>query len=148
MKQSEEQIKTYQIRYNTQSTDDSNRWRLITDGEETLVSNIIINTQTKTTKDFIEGVGDKWHVTCDGILNLKDGVAYIETKRPDNVIARHLAKTVTWRIVGTLDTMFLGWIITGSLKLGLAIGGTEVLTKMVLYFFHERAWFKWGKLGR
>ena len=47
MKQSEEQTKTYQIRYNTQSTDDSNRWRLIADGEETLVSNIIINTQTK-----------------------------------------------------------------------------------------------------
>ena len=48
MKQSEEQIKTYQIRYNTQSTDDSNRWRLISDGGETLVSDIIINTQTKT----------------------------------------------------------------------------------------------------
>lgn len=148
MKQSEEQIKTYQIRYNTQSTDDSNRWRLISDGGETLVSDIIINTQTKTTKDYIEGLGDKWHVTCDGVLHLKDGVAYIETKRPDNTIARHLAKTITWRIVGTLDTMILGWLITGSLKLGLAIGGTEVVTKMVLYFLHERAWFKWGKLGR
>jgi uncharacterized membrane protein len=44
--------------------------------------------------------------------------------------------------------MILGWLITGSLKIGLAIGGTEVVTKMVLYFLHERAWFKWGKLGR
>ena len=145
---SKDEVKTYQIRYNTQSTNDSDRWRLINDGEEILVSDIIINTQTKTTKDFIEGVGEKWHVTCDGVLQIRDGVAHIETKRPDNVIARHLAKTITWRIVGTLDTMILGWLITGSLKIGLAIGGTEVVTKMVLYFLHERAWFKWGKLGR
>lgn len=140
--------KTYQIRYNTQSKNDSDRWRLITDGTEVLVSDIIINTQTKTTKDHIENVGDKYHVTCDGYLNLKEGVAYIDTKRKDNTIARHLVKTITWRIVGTLDTMILGWLITGDIKLGLAIGGTEVLTKMVLYFLHERAWWRWGKLGR
>jgi uncharacterized membrane protein len=139
--------KTYQIRFNTQSTDDSNRWRLIDDGKEILVSNIVINSQTCTTKDYIEGVGDKWHVTCKGELTIKDNVAYIDFKK-DNIIARHLAKTITWRIVGTIDTMLLGWLITGSLKMGLAIGGTEVVTKMFLYFFHERAWYKWGRLGR
>ena len=139
--------KTYQIRYNTQSTDDSNRWRLIDDGKEILVSNIVINSQTSTTKDYIEGVGDKWHVTCKGELTIKDNVAHIDFKK-DNIIARHLAKTITWRIVGTIDTMILGWLITGSLKMGLAIGGTEVITKMFLYFFHERAWYKWGRLGR
>ena len=139
--------KTYQIRFNTQSTDDSNRWRLIDDGKEILVSNIVINSQTCTTKDYIEGVGDKWHVTCKGELTIKDNVAYIDFKK-DNIIARHLAKTITWRIVGTIDTMILSSLITGSIKIGLAIGGTEVITKMVLYFLHERAWYKWGKLGR
>jgi uncharacterized membrane protein len=44
--------------------------------------------------------------------------------------------------------MILSGLITGDWKLGLAIGGTEVLTKMILYFFHERLWFKFGKLGR
>ena len=63
-------------------------------------------------------------------------------------MARHLAKTITWRIVGTIDTMILSGLITGDWKIGMAIGGTEVLTKMVLYFFHERLWFKFGKLGR
>jgi len=140
--------KTYQIRFNNQSTDDSNRWRLITDGEEILVSNISIDSQTYTTKDHIDGLGDKWHITANGYLDIKDGNAYITPKRQDNAIARHLAKTITWRIVGTIDTMVLGWIITGSLKLGLAIGGTEVLTKIVLYFIHERVWWKFGKLGR
>jgi uncharacterized membrane protein len=140
--------KTYQIRFNTTSTDESNRWRLICDGEETLVSSIYIDTQTYTTKDHIEGVGDKWHVTATGYLEVKDGVAYIKPKRPDNSIARHLAKTISWRIIGTIDTMILGWIITGNLKLGLAIGGVEVVTKMFLYFLHERIWFKFIKIGR
>jgi uncharacterized membrane protein len=60
---------------------------------------------------------------------------------------RHIAKTITWRIVGTLDTMILGWIVTGDLKLGLAIGGFEVITKMLLYYLHERAWYKYIKFG-
>lgn len=140
--------KTYQIRFNTNSTEDSNRWRLVCDGEETLVSQIYIDAQTYTTKDYIEGVGDKWHITATGYLEIKDGNAHITPKRQDNAIARHLAKTISWRIIGTIDTMILGWVITGNLKMGLAIGGTEVLTKMVLYFLHERAWFKWGNLSR
>lgn len=60
---------------------------------------------------------------------------------------RHIAKTISWRIIGTLDTMILSWIITGSWKLGLTIGGVEVVTKMVLYFLHERVWYKYSKFG-
>ena len=60
---------------------------------------------------------------------------------------RHIAKTITWRIIGTLDTMIIAWIITGSLEWGLAIGGIEVFTKMILYFLHERAWYKFSKFG-
>lgn len=60
---------------------------------------------------------------------------------------RHLAKTISWRIIGTLDTMILSSIITGDWKIGLSIGGFEVFTKMLLYFFHERAWYKWMKFG-
>lgn len=60
---------------------------------------------------------------------------------------RHIAKTITWRIIGTLDTMIISGIITGSWELGLAIGGIEVFTKMLLYFLHERAWYKFSKYG-
>jgi len=60
---------------------------------------------------------------------------------------RHILKTITWRIVGTLDTMILSWIITGSLKLGLTIGGVEIITKMVLYYLHERAWYNFSNFG-
>lgn len=62
-------------------------------------------------------------------------------------IKRHIAKTISWRIIGTLDTMFISWIITGSWKWGLAIGGVEVFTKMILYFVHERVWYKYSKFG-
>ena len=62
-------------------------------------------------------------------------------------IKRHILKTISWRIIGTLDTMLLSWFITGSWKLGLTIGGVEVITKMVLYFLHERAWYKFSDFG-
>tara|TARA_E500000178_G_C16761159_1_gene634859 strand:- start:130 stop:336 length:207 start_codon:yes stop_codon:yes gene_type:complete len=61
---------------------------------------------------------------------------------------RHLFKTITWRIIGTLDTMILSGLITGSWKLGLAIGGVEVFTKMILYYLHERVWYKYMRFGR
>ena len=60
----------------------------------------------------------------------------------DPSVKRHVAKTITWRIVGTLDTMIVGWLITGNPLTGLKIGGLELITKMILYYFHERIWFK------
>ena len=60
---------------------------------------------------------------------------------------RHLAKTVSWRIIGTLDTIILSGIITGSWEIGLAIGGIELITKMVLYYLQERAWYKFSRFG-
>ena len=55
---------------------------------------------------------------------------------------RHLAKAITWRLIGTIDTILLSWFITGNPWTGLKIGIAEVFTKMILYYFHERVWFK------
>jgi len=60
---------------------------------------------------------------------------------------RHLAKTITWRVVGTLDTILLSYLITGSIKIGFTIGSIEMFTKMILYYLHERAWYKFSKFG-
>jgi len=60
----------------------------------------------------------------------------------DKSYKRHIAKTVTWRVIATLDTILLSWLITGNPLTGLKIGIAEVFTKMILYFFHERIWFK------
>ena len=55
---------------------------------------------------------------------------------------RHIAKTFTWRAVGTLDTVLISWVITGNPLTGMKIGFSEVITKMVLYYLHERLWFR------
>ena len=67
---------------------------------------------------------------------------FLKIFKKDPTVKRHLLKTVSWRIVGSLDTVLLGWFITGQLHIGAKIGGAELLTKMLLYFFHERAWHK------
>ena len=55
---------------------------------------------------------------------------------------RHIAKSITWRIIGTLDTILLAWLISGDPLTGLQIGFAEVITKMIFYYLHERVWFK------
>lgn len=62
-------------------------------------------------------------------------------------IKRHIAKSITWRIVGTIDTMLLAWLVSGNPMIGLKVGGLETLTKMILYFFHERAWYHYHFKG-
>lgn len=63
---------------------------------------------------------------------------------------RHIAKTITWRLVGTIDTIVLSWMVSGDPFIGLQIGAFEVISKMILYYLHERAWYKinFGLLDR
>lgn len=99
-----------------------------------------------------------WFITGDPMTGLKIGSAEVLTKmllyyfherlwfkiNLDNETTnwRHIAKTVSWRVVGTVDTMVLTWIITGNPIVGLKVGMVEVITKMTLYYFHERTWYK------
>ncbi|MEX2014741.1 MAG: DUF2061 domain-containing protein [Candidatus Saccharimonadales bacterium] len=63
-----------------------------------------------------------------------------KSKRRRSQHKRSIAKAITWRITGSLDTFVIAWVITGSAHQGAAIGGTEIITKTVLYYFHERGW--------
>ena len=60
---------------------------------------------------------------------------------------RHIAKTFSWRIIGTIDTILISGLLTGSWEVGLAMGGIEIISKMVLYYLHERVWYKFSKYG-
>jgi uncharacterized membrane protein len=60
---------------------------------------------------------------------------------------RHVAKALSWRMVGTVDTFLLAWLFTGSLEIGALVGGTEVITKTFLYYLHERAWYNYIEFG-
>lgn len=59
-----------------------------------------------------------------------------------NFSKRHLAKAISWRITGTLDTLFFAWLITKNLDLGLSISGISIVTKMFFYYIHEQLWVK------
>ena len=61
---------------------------------------------------------------------------------------RSLIKALSWRVLGSIDTFLLGWLFTGSPRAAGAIASTEVITKMVLYYLHERAWstVTWGMI--
>jgi len=55
---------------------------------------------------------------------------------------RSLVKAVSWRITGSIDTIFVSWLVTGKFTVAITIGGVEVFTKIFLYFLHERIWDK------
>ena len=55
---------------------------------------------------------------------------------------RHLLKTLTWRVIASTDTLLIGWFLTGSWKIGSSIACIEIVTKMLLYYFHERLWYR------
>ena len=60
---------------------------------------------------------------------------------------RSLAKAVSWRITGTIDTFIISWIITGHVLLASGIAFTEIMTKIMLFWAHERLWnrISWGR---
>ena len=60
---------------------------------------------------------------------------------------RSVVKAISWRVVGTLDTLIVSYILTGEIALATSIASVDFLTKLILYFFHERIWnkIKWGK---
>jgi len=55
---------------------------------------------------------------------------------------RHIFKSVSWRFIGTLDTILISWLISGNALTGLKIGALELVTKMLLYYLHERVWYR------
>ena len=55
---------------------------------------------------------------------------------------KSLLKAVSWRVVGSMDTFILSWLITGHAKLAAGITAAELVTKITLYWIHERVWLR------
>ena len=77
------------------------------------------------------------------VKNDRDFLLDKHSERP----VRSVVKSISWRMLGTMDTVIISWLITGTLSIAFSIGAVELCSKMVLYFFHERMWNnkKWGK---
>ena len=142
-------IKKFQIRFNVHSKTENERWRLITDGQEVLVSNIVINGHTATTMDWMEDIQEyKWHISCEGELVIKNNIAYVTTVKEESVLARHVLKTISYRIFGTLTTVTVAYSLGASLSMASLLGVGELVIKPVIYFFHERLWYKYIRIGK
>jgi len=53
-----------------------------------------------------------------------------------------LYKAIIWRIVGTLLTLIIAWIITGNLLISASIGLIDTITKILFYWGFEKVWEK------
>ncbi len=81
------------------------------------------------------------------ILDKKATKSKFEEDKKSEKPIRSIAKALSWRVIGTLDTLVVSYILTGKMAVAASIASVDFLTKMVLYFFHERIWngIKWGK---
>ena len=61
--------------------------------------------------------------------------------------SRHIAKTISYRLISTAIGFITMWVISGSIKVGAAFGVAELLWKPIQYYIHERVWYKWIKYG-
>jgi len=60
---------------------------------------------------------------------------------------RHIAKTISYRVISTLIGFVIMWVASGSIKVGAAFGVAELVYKPIQYYLHERIWYKWIKYG-
>lgn len=80
------------------------------------------------------------------IVGNKTDESFKKSKSSETPI-RSVVKAVSWRIVGTMDTLAVSWFVTGDVTTAFQISSIDFVTKMILYFGHERVWnaIKWGK---
>lgn len=81
------------------------------------------------------------------IFNNKEAKGNFENHKNSEKPIRSITKAISWRVVGTIDTLVVSYIVTGEIVLAASIASVDFVTKLVLYFFHERIWnkIKWGK---
>lgn len=70
-------------------------------------------------------------------------VKYIQMVHPK----RHIAKTISYRILSTSIGFMAMWIITGSIVIGAAFSVIELVWKPIQYYLHERFWYRYIKYG-
>jgi uncharacterized membrane protein len=144
-----QKAKVFQIRFNTHSKSEVDRWRLIENGNEILVSDIMIDGHTYTTKDWMEEINDwKWHISCKGHCEVKNNIAFITTVKEQSVLLRHFLKTISYRFLGTLTTVITAYCLGAPIALASMLGVGEILIKPVIYFLHERMWYKFVKVKK
>lgn len=146
--------KVYNVSYNYNSTDDTDRWKVldVESDREILVNGVLINSFSETSCLLHEEIGEYnsyvHFITCKGRLEIIDNVACITSEKEDNVVKRHVLKTITYRILATSTTILGAFYMGVGIEVSALLGAGEIFLKPILYFFHERAWYNskyWNK---
>ena len=60
---------------------------------------------------------------------------------------RSITKAVTWRMMASIDTFVISFLVTGRVGIAGSIAGIEMITKIAFYYLHERIWaaVRWGR---
>jgi uncharacterized membrane protein len=90
----------------------------------------------------------KWHISCSGHCKVIDNIAYITTIKEESVVVRHILKTLTYRFFATITTITTAFLLGASIEVSSLIGLGELLIKPLIYFFHERVWYKFIKVKK
>jgi uncharacterized membrane protein len=64
----------------------------------------------------------------------------------DKSLLRHILKTISYRLIGSIFTFTIGYLATGDFKIGATMSFIELIIKPLIYFLHERFWFKFIRL--
>ena len=101
-----------------------------------------------TNKVFQKPSDVTYHIT-DWSDSWVKAVAADLIQNPSDTHVRSLVKAISWRIIGTLETFLISWIITGQLGTASGIASVQAVLSTILYWYHERIWLKikWGKNG-
>ena len=60
-------------------------------------------------------------------------------------VKRHILKTISYRVIGTLTTVIVAYLLGASNEMSSLLGSGELILKPLLYFLHERVYYKWIK---
>jgi uncharacterized membrane protein len=131
------------IRYNHDAGDSGLFWRVIINGVEHLASDLEIHGAAYTTQDEVEGVGKKYHITCevDSIHWDKNKIVLVREKNRVSKL-RHILKSITYRFYSSTITSLIAAFLTGSITIGFSIGTADFFIKIFTYYIHERIWYK------
>jgi len=101
-----------------------------------------------TNKVFQKPSDVTYHIT-DWSDSWVKAIAADLTQNSSDTHIRSLVKAISWRIIGTLETFLISWIITGQIATASGIAGVQAVLSTILYWYHERIWIKvkWGKSG-
>jgi uncharacterized membrane protein len=63
-------------------------------------------------------------------------------------LTRHILKTFSYRILGTLTTVITAYSLGASIEMSSLLGVGELLIKPIIYFLHERIWYKFIRIKK